>query len=65
MKPVDIESSIELDRLATCDEVRCTTLFSSQGSGTVPRSVRPPYQPARKNNSNISGCKRRAGVKRE
>jgi hypothetical protein len=35
MKPVDSESSIGLDRLATCDEVRCAMLFSSQGASEL------------------------------
>jgi hypothetical protein len=32
MKPVDIESSIGLDRLATCNEVRYAMVFLSQGA---------------------------------
>jgi len=32
MKPVDIESPIGLDRLATWDEVRCAMSFWSQGA---------------------------------
>jgi hypothetical protein len=31
MNLVDIESPIGLDRLATCNEVRCAMSFSSQG----------------------------------
>ena len=32
MKPVDIESPIGLDRLATWNEVRCAMSFSSHGA---------------------------------
>jgi hypothetical protein len=32
MKPVDIKNSIELDRLATWNEVRCAMSFSTQGA---------------------------------
>jgi len=35
MKPVEIESSIWLDRLSICDETRCTMLFSSQGASEL------------------------------
>jgi hypothetical protein len=32
MKPVNIESSVGLDRLATWNEVRCAMSFLSQGA---------------------------------
>ena len=32
MKPIDIKSSIGLDRLATWSEVRCAMSFSSKGA---------------------------------
>jgi hypothetical protein len=51
MKPVDIESPIGLDRLATWGEVRCAMSFWSQG----PFELIGPCDEFREMDSDLSG----------